>query len=205
MNDVIYDTRERWLEAAIAAITPLFDEVGAALPQTRVALGWPIKKAALGECWSSNASEDGARQIFIAPTVVEPITEAGEGILETLMHELCHAALSHHVGHKAPWKRLCRQIGLEPGPRGTSHAGPAMVERLNVLADQLGPFPHARLRPAERKRQSTRMIKCSCPECGYVVRTTRQWINQSGAPLCPSDSHTGHPMAVVAENAVVPP
>ena len=31
---------------------------------------------------------------------------------------------------------------------------------------------------------TTRMMKVHCRCCGYVVRTTRQWL-QLGAPLCP--------------------
>jgi hypothetical protein len=34
------------------------------------------------------------------------------------------------------------------------------------------------------KKQSTRMVKCECPDCGYIVRTTRKWLEE-GAPICP--------------------
>jgi hypothetical protein len=33
------------------------------------------------------------------------------------------------------------------------------------------------------KKQSTRMLKLECDECGYVVRTTQKWINV-GVPVC---------------------
>ena len=34
-------------------------------------------------------------------------------------------------------------------------------------------------------KQSTRLIKCECAECGYTMRTTTKWIETLGAPLCP--------------------
>lgn len=34
--------------------------------------------------------------------------------------------------------------------------------------------------------QTTRMIKCECLECGYVVRTSRKWAAM-GLPICPVD------------------
>jgi hypothetical protein len=34
-------------------------------------------------------------------------------------------------------------------------------------------------------KQDARLIKCECGECGYVVRTTRKWL-EIGAPHCPN-------------------
>ena len=39
-----------------------------------------------------------------------------------------------------------------------------------------------------RRKQSTRMLKCQCGFCGYVVRTTRTWLDEYGPPLCPCNS-----------------
>jgi hypothetical protein len=35
------------------------------------------------------------------------------------------------------------------------------------------------------EKQATRMLKCACATCGYIVRTTRKWLETAGAPLCP--------------------
>lgn len=43
-----------------------------------------------------------------------------------------------------------------------------------------------------KKKQTTRHIKCVCPECGYVARITRKWIN-AGCPACPCGK--GHLLA----------
>ena len=38
-----------------------------------------------------------------------------------------------------------------------------------------------------RKKQTTRLIKCSCSACGYTARTSRKWLDTAGAPICPTD------------------
>lgn len=35
----------------------------------------------------------------------------------------------------------------------------------------------------EEQKQPTRLIKCACPNCGYVIRTTRKWM-ATGLPWC---------------------
>lgn len=35
------------------------------------------------------------------------------------------------------------------------------------------------------KKQTTRLLKVSCSECGYTARVTRKWLDKAGAPLCP--------------------
>ncbi len=33
--------------------------------------------------------------------------------------------------------------------------------------------------------RTTRMIKCYCPQCGYIARVSMKWIRREGAPHCP--------------------
>ncbi len=47
----------------------------------------------------------------------------------------------------------------------------------------------------EHKQQVTRLIKCHCTACGYIVRTTQRWI-ATGMPLCPCENP---PRAMVSE------
>ena len=43
------------------------------------------------------------------------------------------------------------------------------------------------LRPDDRpKKQSTRMLKAECPECGYTIRLSKRWADM-GLPSCPTD------------------
>ena len=65
-------------------------------------------------------------------------------------------------------------------------ASPQLAERLNALCERAGPYPHATLDMAKSgvKKQGTRMLKLTCPDCGYTVRTTAKWI-EAGLPTCP--------------------
>ena len=50
-----------------------------------------------------------------------------------------------------------------------------------------GDYPHGALNslPDGTKKQSTRLVKVLCPGCGYTLRTTRKWLDERGAPICP--------------------
>ncbi len=64
-------------------------------------------------------------------------------------------------------------------------AGPALEARLRGFSQDLGPFPHAGLvAGAGGPRQTTRLLKLACADCGYTVRTTAKWI-AVGLPVCP--------------------
>ena len=39
---------------------------------------------------------------------------------------------------------------------------------------------------AAPKKQSSRLLKAECESCGYTVRVTRKWVDQVGAPHCPT-------------------
>ena len=180
-----FSTREEWLTAAISALNPMFTGIGAEVPEVRVSVGWPggrgKKTGVIGQCWASRAAADEVPQIFISPALDEPTV-----ILATLMHELVHAVDDCMNGHRGPFVRMIRALGLEGKPTAT-HAGPELQERLKDLATELGEYPHAALvATTGGKKQTTRMLKAECPEgSGYKVRLTRSWIEEYGAPICP--------------------
>lgn len=39
--------------------------------------------------------------------------------------------------------------------------------------------------PPPKKKDHARMLKCECPKCGYIARTSRRWIRDVGTPCCP--------------------
>ena len=49
--------------------------------------------------------------------------------------------------------------------------------------EALGPYPHAEVMAAQKKTQTTRMLKLTCPLCGYTLRTSAKWI-ATGLPVC---------------------
>jgi hypothetical protein len=179
------ELRELWLQKAIDEFRPLFKQAGAEIPATvHVTCGWPSKKAtsekarALGECWPSEASAARVNEIFISPCL-----SSAEKVLDVLSHELCHAADDCASKHGAAFKRIATAIGLE-GKMTSTHAGPALLEVINEIIEKLGDYPHDALQIPGRMKQSTRLLKVVCPDCGYTARVTRQWIDV-GLPTCP--------------------
>jgi len=180
-------TREEWLITMAQSLTEDFERAGYPLPaKLRISCGWPVSRPlaagkqprAVAECWPAEASTDGHIEIFVSPYRADSADVAGD-----LVHELCHAADGNKHGHKAPYARIARAVGLE-GPMRSTTTGPQLAERLNALIAQLGPYPHATLDRSGRKKQGTRMLKLVCPKCGYTVRTTEKWLTQ-GVPTCP--------------------
>jgi hypothetical protein len=176
-------TREQWLERASALIRERL------IPQLqghrcRLSCGWPHKAAVartarrVGECWYPEHSTDHtSHNLFISSALENPIE-----VLETLAHELIHVAAGPNVGHKGAFVKIAKSIGFK-APWTSTPATPELIGRLNGLLVNLGPYPHAAIDKSGRKKQSTRMLKVVCPECGYTVRTTQQWID-TGLPTC---------------------
>lgn len=186
-----HETRETYLSAAVELFRPMFKEAGSPLPEKiQCCPGWPSsralspKKRAIGECWPPGASRDKTVQVFISPYLEEP--KGQQGVLDTLAHELVHAADGNKNGHKGPFVRLARAIGLEGKPTCT-HCGEELEKTIAGFSSKLGDYPHARLDRTKSpvKKQGTRLIKCECPECGFIVRTTQKWLDAVGAPHCP--------------------
>lgn len=181
-------TREAWLNAATEITRPLFKEAGYEVPKTvHVTCGWPSRggegnrKRTIGQCWPEQASEDKACQIFISPVLKDTVD-----VLATHVHELVHAVVGCKHGHKSPFKKCAVAVGLE-GKMTATHAGENLKKQIAAWSAKLGEYPHPMLRPGFRlgKKQTTRLIKCECDQCGYNVRVTRKWLDEAGAPYCP--------------------
>jgi hypothetical protein len=183
----IHATREQWLQAFTDASRPLFKAAGAPLPKTvRVSIGFPSKgrrSNAIGECFHSSASEDGVREIFIRPSLQSSPIE----IAHVLTHELCHAALPDGEGHGREFGKAARALGLV-GKLTSTTAGPLWHEQHDPILAALGAFPGAKLGDGVvaggPKKQSTRMVKLACPDCGWSFRTSRQNIDAMTDHTC---------------------
>lgn len=184
-----FTTREEWLVAAVAALTPLFAAVEATVPAVRVSVGWPggrgKKNAVIGQCWSTAASSDKVAQLFISP-VLDDATR----VLDVLTHELVHAVDDCQSGHKGAFAKIAKALGLE-GKMTATVAGEVLKGTLDEIAATLGDYPHAALAAQADgadgpKKQGTRMLKVECASgSGYIVRMTRTWIDDVGLPICP--------------------
>lgn len=176
--------REEWLNNAVDALRPLFAEVGATVPdRVRVTVGFPggrgPKTRTIGQCWATGAVADGIPTVFISPVLSDPVI-----MLSTLVHELVHAVDNCVNGHKRPFARIATAVGLT-GKMTATVAGDALRERLESMAEGLGPIDHGALNPSVGlKKQTTRMLKVACPVCGCVIRMTQKWLSEAGTPSC---------------------
>jgi hypothetical protein len=183
------NTREEWLGGFVDELRPVFTGAGFPLPdRIRVTCGFPSKNGRsdkarrIGEHWSPKASEDQTHEISVSPVIDDPFEAAA-----VLAHELCHAATDGD-GHQGRFPKAARALSLEGKPTATV-GGKEFRETFGALIDGLGAYPHARLNVNSKKTQGTRMIKASCPTCGYVVRLTGKWA-ALGLPICPVDGDT---------------
>jgi hypothetical protein len=172
-------TREKWLQDAVEAMRPLYAEAGTPLPElVKASFGFPSRKPlkVLGQCHYT--ATDKIPQVYVTPRLADSAE-----VLSTLAHELCHAALPAEVGHKRQFSALGTRLGLVGKPTEMG-AGPELLVRLNAIVSAIGPVPHSALTLANiAKVQSTRLLKCTCPECGYTVRVTRKWLDVA-MPTC---------------------
>lgn len=174
-------TREEWLQAGINGLAEMFAEIGETIPEVYVSVGFPKgagKGKAIGVCHPSVLSGDEKAHIFIHPSLTDSAR-----VLDVLAHELIHALDNCESGHKGRFAKVAKAFGLE-GKMTATVAGEELKGRLNALIEELGEYPHALLKESGKK-QSTRMIKCECDDCGYIVRTSQKWIDEMGAPICP--------------------
>ncbi len=185
-----HQTREQWLESAVSLLAEkLFKPAGYKVPKARVSCGWPSsralsKKRAGGECWPTTAAEDGVSQVFISPLLRDPL--GAGGVIGLLVHEVCHAVVGCKEKHGPVFRKCALAVGLA-GKMTQPVAGDDLQAKAKLWVKTLGDYPHAALKPGQRptKKQTTRMVLCKCKACGYQCRTSRKWLCEAGAPLCP--------------------
>jgi hypothetical protein len=187
-----HPTREQWLDACAVQIHSKFGDIfdqhfgsdgKAHLENLKVSTGFPSRgglSKVIGECWTSKAAEDEVtHHIFISPRLTDIVE-----VVATLAHEMVHAADDGENKHKGPFAKAVRDMGLE-GKATATVAGAAFAEWARGLDATLGAYPHTGLVPLmEVKKQTTRMLKLEAECCGYVVRTTKKWL-EVGHPSCP--------------------
>jgi len=196
------DSREDWLNAAVAELRPIFAKGGYPLHhKVRVSCGWPGGRSGkggkrIGECWDTRCSKDGTFEMFISPVLADP-----SRVLDVLVHELCHVAVGLKAGHKAPFAKCAAAMYLKGPWTATTAAEGFDAEVEAPVLKALGvPYPHAEMVRGEStgpKKQGTRLIKCECGSCGAVWRMTSKWIEDAEdrdgvkCPVCSADATHG--------------
>jgi hypothetical protein len=195
--------REGWLTAFAEAIAPVITQrTGLKVPMDRIRLSCsfprtratPNRKGSYttGVCMHGNTHKSGLHELFINPLVADVITPDGRGVGETVIHEMLHACLDPKVGHKAKFAKHAKEMGLEGKPTSTT-AGPEAIKIIKGVVDKIGDYPHEALDGQWGKKQTTRLLKVQCVDCGYVneagngytARITMTWIENAGLPTCP--------------------
>ena len=179
-----HTVREAWLEDAVKHLEPVFSKAGYAIPPVRVSCGFPASsspRTTLGQCWPRERSGAGVNEIFISPKLDEPIQ-----LLDTLVHELCHAVDDCFSGHGEDFKEIAHCVGLE-GPARSAHATEELKVRLMMIAERLGQYPHKAIVFPPPRANNTQRAKAKCGQCGYEVSLLKKWATM-GAPICPKDN-----------------
>ena len=197
MEARLHETREAWLNDVAHRMAPIFQQLAAPLPaRLRIAIGFTSggrRSKRIGECWDNQCSEDRYFEIFIRPDLGESKDLMAMQVAEILGHELVHAAVGIAAGHGKEFRRVAKGIGLV-GQMVATTAGPEFEKAMQPILQAAGPLSHGRLHltagasshSSRRKKQYSRQIKCACINCGYVVHTTRKWLELAGAPLSPA-------------------
>lgn len=180
--------RQMWIEDAVVKLRKWFDARDYEVPEKlRVSIGWPKGQhgcgTAIGQCWDNIISSDKHFEVFVSPGLKD-----GATIIGTLAHELVHATVGIKAGHKGAFKRCATDIGLE-GKMTETKMGDGLALAAGEWIEALGDYPAGSLNPNKMKKQSTRLMKVECSDCGYVARVTRKWIEDVGAPYCGVRSH----------------
>lgn len=193
-------TREEYLVAAAAELSTWFTERKLDIPPIKVSCGFPSKGPLknLGECWSSECTFDGTRQIFVTPLHHNAIDSLG-----TLAHELVHACLPDDAKHGPKFKEAMKQVGLEGKPKSAG-PGPELQLFIEGIVERLGDYPNPTLKPKPKSKKETaagkKTFKLFCPrkrnadtKCiltdktnggDYFVSASRKSL-KLGFPLCP--------------------
>jgi hypothetical protein len=169
--------------------------------------GGPESAKVMGCCYVRLASSGNVNEIFISPEWDNPVD-----VLETLAHELIHAASDCQDGHGPGFKRDALAFGFL-SPMTSTPASDELKHFLRMVAATLGPFPHSATRIMALKRppkndpvkpdgnasadgdggkqhsgrpkQATAMLKLECinPGCGFIARATAKNLDL-GMPIC---------------------
>jgi hypothetical protein len=183
-------TREEWLNAVAKRLAPAFKKLGHKLPPYRLSIGFTStgrRGKATGECHASTSSKDGHHEIYIRPDQAASLEVAA-----ILCHELAHCAAGLENGHNRKFRAVALGMGLEGKMRSTV-AGARFRELAAAILEDLGDIPHAELSfrrgvglSDAPKKQSARLLKATCPICGYTLRLARSWA-EVARPECPLD------------------
>jgi hypothetical protein len=111
-------------------------------------------------------------------------------VADVLLHEMIHSCARFH-GHQGAFKHLATTMGLKGKMTATIASEDLRLRIWDDVVSVLGRYPHreVKLTPRGQRGKGSRLIKCTCAECGFNMRTTRKWLlaayTEQGHISCP--------------------
>jgi hypothetical protein len=181
--------REEWLQHAVSMIRAdtMKRDSDIVIPPVQVSCSWPgggDSQKRIGECWGKAASKADINEVFISPRI-----EDSAKVLSILAHELVHAVDDCKSGHRAPFVKLAQRMGLDGKPTQMGLRVEILTKLTERMVGRHGVYPHLTLDKTKSpvKKQTTRMIKCACDNCGAIWRLTQTVIETvDGQMSCPA-------------------
>jgi SprT-like family len=182
-----HTTREGWLVAGMALLDKeFFSGMGYTLPEkVQCSCGWPLRSSkAIGQCHPPTVSKDGTTHLFLCPTQDEPLR-----VLDILLHEMIHAQVGCEHGHKKPFKKRMKEVGLVGKATATECAeGSELWLKLSSIATELGPYPHAAVskKGGTIGKKGTTWTRLQSPEDeSYRITISPKNLEEHGPPQDP--------------------
>ena len=179
-------------------IIPLFKKNGYVLPlNVKVSIGLQQHKQAIGSTYHPTIGS-GYYHIFIAPKIAKDAYL----VFTTLIHEAIHTLFFNHkiefstcakaVGLLKPWTATTGSDKLEADitqwleDKEIKWYEPGLKDIMEIIPiGKPGGSPGGGRPIGSPHPQTARMIKLSCPNCNYIIRTSRSNIINKGFPVCP--------------------
>lgn len=183
-----HETREAWLKAATVLLEKEFFSDGTYSVPTKlqVSCGIPYGAAkAIGQYWPPSNSQDETINIFVCPSLSDPIS-----VLATHLHELIHAVAGPEAKHGGLFKTLARKVGLAGKLTATyAEEGSELWLKLAAMSTALGNYPHSPIRkrkPKPKGETAGGWIRLKSPENEkYKVLVSPKMLEEHGAPTDP--------------------
>ena len=157
-------------------------------------------KNCIGECRHAEYHEGKAR------IQVDTGLEDPKMVLHVLLHELIHAFCPED-GHRGRFPKIMKRLN-SVGKMTESNYGYEQMAWFDMLLDNIRPWAEVHkpfaVTPRGQRGKGSRLIKCECLSCGFVMRTTRKHIDANNAKyggdghilVCPTCVLYADPMVV---------
>lgn len=183
-----HETREAWLKAATELLDKeFFSGRGYSLPaKLQVSCGIPFGSAkAIGQYWPPSTSQDETINIFVCPSLSDPIS-----VLATHLHELIHAVAGPEAKHGGLFKKLAREFGLAGKLTATyAEEGSELWTKLVALSTALGNYPHSPIKkrqPKVKQKANGGWVRMRSTENEkYKVLVSPKMLEEFGPPNDP--------------------